>query len=49
MANGQENPSSVCNHQYNNFFSVDGGEYRWRGTFEQLKTYFADNLPAAGS
>ena len=46
MADGQENPSSV---QYNKFLIVDGEEYRWKGTFEQLKTYFADNLPGAGS
>ena len=31
------------------FLIVDGGEYRWKGTFEQLETYFADNLPGAGS
>ena len=49
MVDGQENPSSVCNHQYNKFLIVDGEEYRWKGTFEQLKTYFADNLPGAGS
>ena len=49
MADGQESPSSVCNHQYNKFLIVDGEEYRWKGTFEQLKTYFADNLPGAGS
>ena len=49
MADGRENPSSASNHQYNKFLIVDGGEYRWKGTFEQLETYFADNLPGAGS
>ena len=33
----------------NKFLIADGGEYRWKGTFEQLETYFADNLPGAGS
>ena len=49
MADGGENPSSASNHQYNKFLIADGGEYRWKGTFEQLETYFADNLPGAGS
>ena len=49
MADGRENPSSASNHQYNKFLIVDGGEYRWKGTVEQLETYFADNLPGAGS
>ena len=35
---------AVCDH-----FREYGGEYRWKGTFEQLETYFADNLPGAGS
>ena len=47
MADSQEIPSSVCNHQFNTFLT--GEEYRWKGTFEQLKTYFADNLTGAGS
>mgnify|MGYP002803993275 CR=1 FL=1 len=45
MADGQENPSTVCNHQYSKFLSLDGEEYRWKGTFEQLKKYFDDNYP----